>query len=220
MDKKVENKNEANKFLLVILSLLFCFTLYITLNYIGKYYVNKMPKNNEQLIEIKTDKVYASIINNGYVKKVIKEDSFLEENEIIIENINSIEVISNDENENKFKFNVRYDITKNDFRATTFSSNKSEVLVRFSYSFDKDEWIYINNAITTNTSNITPLIGNNYDIAGLISKLNVVTDFEITANNMKSTKMYWRSETIFKNSKNKNSKEFNANFTIEYQNTN
>lgn len=217
MNKKVE-KNEANKFLLVVLSLLFCFTLYITLNYVGKYYYNQKPKDNEEIIEVKTEKISASIINSGTIKQTISEDSFGDKKEIIIETIDSIEVLSNEDKENIFNYNVRYDITKNDFHANTILSNRSEVLVRFSYSYDNKEWIYINNAITTNTSNITPLIGNNYDIAGLITKLNVATNFEIKANNKNATKMYWRSETIFKNLDNlEDAKELNANFTIEYK---
>lgn len=223
MDKRVErasNNSEANRFLLVTLILLFCFTLFISIQYIAKYYINQSPKNGE-VIEIKTKDASASIINDGSIKKTITEDSFTIDNEIIIEKINTIELISNDKEESSLKFDVRYDITKNDFKENIIPSNKSEVLVRFSYSYDNEEWIYINNVISTNTSNISALIGNNYDIAGLVTKLNVVTDFEITANNQKPTKMYWRSETIFKNLEdNETAKDLNANFTILYKSDN
>ena len=217
MDKKGKNisTEKTNLFLLITLILLFCLTLFISVNYIIKYYKGKKLKDAEQLIEITTQDVNASIINNGMIEQTITNKSFEEKNEIIVEKINVIEMISNNENENKVLFNIKYDIKENDFNVNANANSKSSVLVKFSYSYDMVEWHYINNVISTNTSNIMPLVENNYDIAGLTATLNVVTDFEMFATNKETKKMYWRSETIFKNvNQIKKNKTFKANFTI------
>ena len=220
MNNRVE-KNKSNKLLLAILILLFCFTLYISLQYIVKYQKSQNNQNNN-IIEIKNKDVSISILNSENIDEVITNKSFKEDNEIIIERINYIEVITLKEKENTIKYNVKYNILKNDFKNNIISSNKSEVLVRFSYSYDNKEWIYVNNVISTNSSNISPLIGNNYDIGGLITTLNVATDFELNTKSMESAKVYWRSETIFKNFESQYEvdeyeKNLNANFTIEYK---
>lgn len=221
MNKRVKKK-ASNKFLLIILILLFCFTLYISLQYIIKYNTIKNNQNSGDVIEIKTKEFSVSILNSEKIEETITSKSFKEDNEIIVERVNYIDVIAFEENENKIKYDVKYNILKNDFKTNLISSNNSEVLVRFSYSYDNKEWIYINNVISTNSSNISPLIGNNYDIGGLITTLNVATDFELEINNINSTKMYWRSETIFKNFESQYEveeyeKKLDANFTIEYK---
>lgn len=221
MNKKVEENIEivqnenSNPFLLITLILLFCITLFISVKYIVKYHEGKKLHGTEQRIEIKTKDANASIINNGLIEQVITSDSFKEEDEIILEKVNIIEMISNNEKENDISFDIKYDIIENDFKMNTNASNKSEVLVRFSYSYDNENWTYVNNALSTNNSNIMPLIGNNYDIAGLVTKLNIATDYKLSATNKELTKMYWRSETIFKNvNPIKKDKKFKANFTI------
>lgn len=217
MNKRVENVNEekTNVFLLTTLILLFCLTLFISIRYIIKYHENRELNGNEKLIEIETKEAKVSIINNGTIKQTITSESFNDKKEIIIENTNIIEMISNNANENSISFDIKYDIIKNDFKMNNITSNKSDILVKFSYSYDNENWTYVNNVISTNTSNIIPLTGNNYDVAGLITTLNVATDFELSATNKKAKKMYWRSETIFKNVNSINStKEFEANFTI------
>ena len=221
MNKKVEENKEnvtnenLNPFLLITLILLFCITLFISVKYIVKYHEGKKLNGTEQRIEIKTKDANASIIKNGMIEQVITNDSFKEEDEIILEKVNIIEMISNNDNENDISFNIKYDIIENDFKMNTNASNKSEVLVRFSYSYDNETWTYVNNALSTNNSNIMPLIGNNYDIAGLVTTLNIATDYKLSATNKEITKMYWRSETIFKNvNSSKKDRAFKANFTI------
>lgn len=221
MNKKVEENIEivqnenSNPFLLITLILLFCITLFISVKYIVKYHEGKKLHGTEQRIEIKTKDANASIINNGSIEQVITSDSYKEDDEIILEKVNIIEMISNNEKENDISFDIKYDIIENDFKMNTNASNKSEVLVRFSYSYDNENWTYVNNALSTNNSNIMPLIGNNYDIAGLVTKLNIATDYKLSATNKELTKMYWRSETIFKNvNPIKKDKKFKANFTI------
>lgn len=226
MDKREENKlqdtinkkNNTNKFLLITLIILFFITLYISIQYIIKYQVSKMPDENEQIIEIKTKETNATIINNGVIEKKIDNNTFASEKEVIIENINAIEMISNNNDHSSIKFDVKYNISKNDFKENDIANNNSEVLVRFSYSFDNKNWTYVNNVISTSSSNISPLIGNTYDIAGLVTDLKVATNYELSSNNKSSAIMFWRSETIFKDMKNNNNnKELKANFIIEYK---
>lgn len=222
VSKKDNNKNEINMLLLIILVLLFCFTFYITAQYVISYHLNEkeISKNNE-VIKINNKYINATIINCGDIKESINKESFNNEEEIIIEKINSVEVAANTKEEQTLKINVKYNILENEFKRNLMATNKSEVLVRFSYSYDNDNWTYINNVISTNSSNISPLIGNNYDIAGLITNLNVATNYEIKLNNENTTKLYWRSETIFKKTNdNEDIKNFKANFTIEYQGNN
>lgn len=225
MSKKVidelENKKKkpkTNIVLLIVLILLFCFTLYITSKYVIKYNEDLKLTGNEEIIEITTKKINASIINNGFIDEQISNLNFNDEEKIVIEKENIIEIISSDNEDNTLKFNINYNILVNDFKMNAIPTNKSEVLVKFAYSFDGDEWIYINNVISTNNSNISPLIGNTYDIAGLVSNLRVVSNYELGIKNKEKTKMYWKCETIFKNiDKSETVKNFKADFTIDYK---
>lgn len=218
MSKKGEKDNKVHKFLLVTLILLFFFTLFISFSYIIKYtQVTSLYKNGE-IIEIKTKKLNSTIINNGIIERTINKDSFDNTKELVLENINVIELKPTTNENSKMKYDVKYNISVNDFKQNAISTRKSEVLVRFSYSFDNENWIYINNVITTNISNISPLIGNNYDISGIVSKLNIATNHELSTSNNKAAKIYWRSETIFKNNDTfEGTKNFKAYFTIEYK---
>ena len=218
-DKYKRKSSITNKCLLISLILLFFFTLYISIQYIMKYQEVKKPKENEEIIEIVTKESTGNIINNGIISEKITHDSFASKDEIVVENINIIKVRANEDKSSNIKFDVKYNIIKNDFFENLIPTNNSEVLVRFSYSFDNKNWTYINNVISTNSSNISPLVGNNYDIAGLITNLKVATNFELaTTNSRKDAVMYWRSETIFNNLNNYiNDKELEANFTIEYK---
>ncbi len=221
MKKRVEKKSDYSTVLLLTLILLFGFTFYITLQYIFSYYEKENAIQNGEIVEINNNKISATIVNCGDIFKTINNDAFAGENEIIVENINSIEAIANNEDNAKIKINVKYNIIENNFSNNLIASNNSEVLVRFSYSYDQENWTYVNNVISTNTSNISPLIGNNYDIAGLNTTLNVASNFEIEVNNKTKTKIYWRSETIFKKlNNNENDKNLKANFAIEYQPSN
>lgn len=219
-NSKTKN-NKTNYVLLTILILLFCFTFYITTQYVKKYNNTFKSKANEEIIEIKKDNVKVSIINNKEIEKTISSESFENGNEVIVENINIIEVISNSNENNKVKYDVKYNIIENDFENNFISTSKSEVFVRFAYSFDNENWQYINNVITTNSSNIIPLINNKFDIAGLKTNLNVATNYELSTIAGNYSKMYWKSETIFRNTeKNNGNKKFKANFTIEYKSIN
>ena len=228
MNKKVideiENKEQTaslNTILIVILIILFGVTLYITCRYIVEYQKNSELKVNQEVIKINTDQITASIINKGKIDEEITLQSYNENGEMVIEKINEIEIIAANETESKIEFDINYNILVNDFKVSAKPTNKSEVLVRFAYSFDGEEWTYINNVISTNTSNLSPLIGNNYDISGLITNLKVATNYELKPKDLNPLKMYWKSETLFKKIEEKeNSKKFQANFTIDYDTNN
>jgi len=218
---EIENKKQkpkTNKVLLVVLILLFCFTLFITSSYIIKYNNELKINGNEEIIEITNKKINASIINNGTIDEKISSLVFEDEKKIVIEKENVIEIISSDDEDNTIEFNINYNILVNEFKTNLIPSNKSEVLVKFAYSYDGDNWTYINNVISTNISNISPLIGNTYDIAGLVTNLRVATNYELGMKDKEKTKMYWKSETIFKNlDQSEAVKHFKANFTIDYK---
>lgn len=219
--QKIAYKNESNQILLYFLVFLFCVMLGTTISFINSYYRNKNEENKLlETIEVKSDKNQVLITNNGEINEQISEQSFKEDDDILIEKISTIELITNKnaDKEGIIKFNVKYNIIKNDFLRNEYASNKSDILVRFSYSFDNEKWTYINNVISTSESTLSPLMGNYYDVSGIKSNLNIATNYELFSKPGEKIKMYWRSETTFKNnSKNKEIKEFAANFKIEYK---
>ena len=72
--------------------------------------------------------------------------------------------------------------------------------------------------VSTLESTLSPLMGNFYDISGLVTTLNIATNYEISSKPGETIKMYWRSETIFKYNEKIGEKTFNSNFKIEYKN--
>ncbi|MBE6157031.1 MAG: hypothetical protein E7161_04750 [Firmicutes bacterium] len=205
------------KFLLYTLILLF-FTLLCSSILIISYHIKSSRTNFGETIEITNLKNNVLIINNGKFDEKITDKSFENDNDLTIEKINTITLSTNKDSKEKgiIKFNVKYEISENDFIKNEIATNYSELLVRFSYSFDNDNWIYVNNVISTSDSNIIPLMGNYYDIAGLNTTLHIATNYELTADINDSTKMYWRAETIIRNKKNTNN-NLGVNFKIEYK---
>lgn len=218
---EIEENNEAKtNSILVILILIFCFILGFTIIFSIKYNNKLKLLSSKNIIQLNNQNIKASIINNGLVDATISDNMFEidKKQELIFENINIIEVKSLTSEENKMIFDINYNILENEFNINDSPTNKSEVLVRFSYSFDKENWTYINNVITTNVSNMSSLIGNNYDIAGQITNLNVSTNYELILKENEKLKMYWRSETIFKKINDKNKpRKFKAEFTIDHK---
>jgi len=213
MNKKSGKKetSEQNTFLLIILILLFIFTLYISVRYISRYNDNGKIGKNEEIVKINRQEYLTTIINNGYVEEDITED-FFSEDEIIVENINKIKLSPNNSNGGEVFYNVKYYIEENSF------DNPKEVLVKFAYSTNKKDWKYINNVISTVTSNISPLIGNVYDISDLNGNLYVQSNVKLDTKNREEKIIYWKSETIFKKNKNSTKEnKFVANFTINYK---
>ena len=115
--------------------------------------------------------------------------------------------------------NVKYNITNNEFRNQTLASTNNDVLVRFMYSYDNENWEYINNVISTTDSTLNPLMGSYYDISGLTTNLKVVTNMEIKNKVGKTTTMYWKCETLLKNISDNINKNISADFIVEYKNS-
>lgn len=201
--------------LLFILIVLFGFTLFSSLIYINRYYnMKKELEKNAEVIEISNKQNKIIITNNGEINKTIKAN---DDSEIIIESIDTIEIISeNYDKLDKIYFDIRYNILENTFTNNMIATNDSDVLVRFSYSFDNTNWEYVNNAITINNTNISPLMSSVYDIAGIVANIKVLSNYEITTNPYTPVKVYWRCETII-NGKNNIDKSIKANFKIEYK---
>ncbi len=209
--------NSSQVLLLFVLIVLFGFTLYNSLMYIGKYYINKNKlENGIEIIEIKNSKMSVLINNEGNLeKKITQEDT---EDETIIENKSSIavETLKGEKKDGTIKFDVKYNILENSFHGNATSKDDSDVRVRFAYSFDNENWTYINNAISTYEGVLSPVVGNYYDIAGIISTLKIATNYELSSKPGESTTMYWKSETIIKNKQNVGH-NIKAEFKIEYK---
>lgn len=223
-DKKIRkvaySKNSSQILLLFVLIILFGFTLFCTLVYVGDYYKNKEElKKSSEIIEINTAKGNATIINSGKINKIISNEDVATNENITLENMVTIELKTNanSENDSSIYFDIKYDIKKNDFPYHFIASNDSDSLVRFSYSYDNKEWHYVKNVISTTDSTLNPLMGNYYDIAGLTTTLRIVTNIKLTSKPGKSTKMYWKCETLIKNNKDNIDKEIEADFKIEYK---
>lgn len=213
-------KNDSQIILLPVLIIIFFLVLGCSLLFINSYYQNKLnDEESKEVIKINNKKNNIFITNNELIKQKIVNESFKNNKDITIEKINFIELVTaNDANESgTITFDIDYEIIKNDFENNVFATNDSDVLVRFSYSYNKNDWTYINNVISTNNSTLSPLMGNYYDIAGLKTNLNIVTNLELNSEPGESKIMYWRSETIFKYNKNKKfDNEYEAKFKIEY----
>ena len=118
----------------------------------------------------------------------------------------------------KLIFDVKYDIAENTFPYNAIAKTDSSLLVRFAYSLDNENWTYVNNVISTNNSNITPLMGNYFDISGLKSTLSVKTNYELTSSPGKTEKIFWKSETVIIPNNNLKDSQIKANFYVEYRN--
>lgn len=217
-------KSNSSKILLIFLICLFIVMLMASFTFINSYYTKEENNNVEgEVIEINNSKNKVLIINNGIIKENINYEYFSNKNQVIIEKINKIEFNTNEgvSDNGIFSFDIRYDILENDFKRSDYSNNDSPLLVRFAYSYDSEEWTYLNNAISIDNSNITPLMGSVYDIAGIKSNLKVITNYEISLEPGESKIMYWKCETIFNNARNeKTNNNLEAEFKIQYQDNN
>lgn len=217
--KKVANtKNIFQRYLLIMLSMMFIIMLICSFVWVDTFYKNR-DKIRDEVIEIKNDKNSILIVNYGEINEDLTVNSFKEQEHITIERINSLELttFANQEENGKIKYNLRYVIEKNPFVKNNLDYINSDVLVKFSYSYDKENWTYINNVISTDTTTLLPLMGKNYDIAGIKETLKVVTNEELEVAPGESQTIYWRSETIIKNFDNADViKNYKAKFKIEY----
>lgn len=175
---------------------------------LGYLFIKKIMPNN--IIHNNSNNTLSFINNNGYINENITNNSFDKNDKYIITRESLIEIKENAKDNTPVNYNVIYEITENDFPYNLYSSNDSNVLARFSYSYDGVEWKYINNVISYNEETINPLMGKYYDISGLTGVLKVETNHEI-----KENKIYWRSETIFRSMNKTINNKFAGNFKIE-----
>ena len=84
------------------------------------------------------------------------------------------------------------------------------------YSYDNENWEYVNNVISTTNSTLNPLMGSYYDISGLVENLKVLTNFEINNKKDTTTIVYFKCETLFKNIEDNIGKNIYAEFKVEY----
>ena len=216
--KKVANSCcNCQSFSCCALIVLFAFVLLSSVTLMAKNY---WQKSYNEIISKSNFKNNVLIVNNGDVKKSINNTSFNNDSKITITNINSIELTTNKNASEKgvVAYDVKYEVNKNSFKKNMFATTDSEVLVKFSYSYDGENWTYINNALTTLESTVNPLMGNNYDIAGIDGTIKVATNYKLESPINESKIIYWRSETIFQKVDGKDSNgDFDAVFKIEYK---
>lgn len=217
--KKVAYANNyVSLFLLVILIVLFALTLFCSIFYISRYYEKKYKiVDNAEIIQVSNIKSKSLISNNGPFEKVI--DDTLEEEELTIESYANVEVNTRNDSKDdgKLIFDVKYVINKNEFASNAISNINSDVIVRFAYSFDNENWEYIDNVISTPYSTLNPVMSHFYDMGGLVGEVNVATNYEIISKPGESKRMYWKSETVIRNRASTVGKVYNANFKIEYK---
>ncbi len=216
--RKAAYSSSASQILLLfVLIVLFGFTLFNSLYYIGKYYWNEKDyEKGIETIEINNKKNTVFILNQGDIDKKVSEN---DKEEIVLVNESSIELTTNKDEakDGKITFDVKYNISENDFPVNLYSKEDSDVRVRFAYSYDNENWTYISNTISTYESTINPLLQNYYDISGIVSTLKIATNFELTSAPGEKSKIYWKSETTIKNKESNLNKGIKANFKIEYK---
>ncbi len=215
--KVAHSKNYIQTLLLIILIVLFALTLFCSCFYIGKYYEAKNKvKGNAELIEISKKSNKSLITNNGPFEKVI-DDTLSED--VLIESYANVELSTNDDSENDgvLVYDVKYEIIQNDFTFNPISNISSDILVRFSYSFDNKEWKSTDYVLTAPSTTLNPLMSNYYDIGGIVGAINVSTNYKLSSKPGETKKMYWKSETLIRNTGNTVGKAFKANLKIEYK---
>lgn len=206
-----------DKYLFCFLIMLFGVTVALLLLSINDYKKSKSDfLNSENVIEIKNNKDNILIVNSLDIDEFLKNDMFQNGEDYKVERINSIRLKSEKNGEDSVvHYNIKYNIVENGF-ARADKGSLSDIYVRFAYSYDNKEWNYINNAISIQESNILPLIGNHYDIAGIKDTLKVSSKNELLVNDGEEKTVYWKCETIFKNNYKTNNIKFKSNFVIEY----
>ena len=212
-------KSSAQQMLLLsVLVVLFGFTFFTAVTYIIDYYKNQNNKEVE-VLEVTNLKNNLLITNHGGIDRTISEDDLKDTKKIIIEKVNTIEFSTNKGalQDGNITFDVKYNILENTFKHYPISKNNSDLMVRFSYSYDNQNWTYINNVISTTNSTINPLMNSYYDISGIVDNLKVVTNYNISSKPGEKTTMYWKSETIIQNKSNNLKNNIKANFKIEYK---
>ncbi len=209
-------KKSSQVLLLFVLIVLFGFTLFNSLMYIGKYYKNK--KELDKGIEtIEINNMYNTVVvtNDSKIDKIIEET---DDEEIMIERHSSISLMSKDnKKDGAILFDVKYDILKNTFPGSFSSNEDSDIKVKFAYSYDNENWNYISNVISTYNNTIAPLGGGFYDISGVTDTLKVATNYKLTSKASETETIYWKSETYIKNTKDNLNNNINVAFKVEYK---
>ena len=97
-----------------------------------------------------------------------------------------------------------------------YSDINGDVLVRFSYSDDKNKWTYTKNSISTSDSVLNVLMGYFYDVGGIKDNIKVLTNHELEVEAHSKKTIYWRMELYYQNrySNNTHSK-FSSLFKID-----
>ena len=220
IEKVASKKNtNYNKWLIlyIIIFIIVCVCSFIQINsYIEKK--NLFEKSEETRINSKDSTL---IINNN--SKVFKynEDGIINSTntESVVTNVSYLEVNVSEDSKSKvlYNYNVRYRIYNND-SVVSEDENMPKVYVRFAYSTDNETWTYVNNVISTTSGTLMPSMSNNYDVTGLKSTLSVATNYEITGKRGKTSKIYWKAETVYTGIDTEYIKDMNyeATFDIEY----
>lgn len=216
----VAHSKGSSQFLLFgILIVLFGVTLFTMLTFIGKYYKDK---NNLDMglesIQINNNKNSIYILNDSNIEKTVSYEDINGE-DILITNVSSIGLnVNSSANESStIKFDVKYEILENNFVGNTYSMDDSNLKVRFAYSYDNENWTYLNNAISTYEGVLMPLANNYYDIAGVVSTLKATTNYELSSKPGENTVIYWKCETLIKGTSKNVDNKIKANFKIEYK---
>ncbi len=215
--KVAHSKNYTQTLLLIILIVLFALTLFCSCFYISKYYENKNKvKGNAELIEISKESNKSLITNNGPFERVI-DDTLSED--VVVESFANVEVTTDDDSKQDgvLVYDVKYEISQNDFDFNPISTISSGVLVRFSYSFDNKEWTNANYVLTAPSTTLSPLMSNYYDVGGIVGTINVSTNYKLSSKPGETKKMYWKSETLIRNNSETVGKALKANLKIEYK---
>lgn len=212
---KVAYKKKSQKLLLFLLILIFFSVLSITVMYIKRFYNNlENIDNYQEVTKVRDNSGEILVANNGVIDAVINNTSFPNGlDDLVIENIDYMEYTPTEDKDYSINYNVRYRIYENEFQNN--ATNVGKLFVKFSYSYDKENWEYITNVISTESSNISPGIGRVYDITNETGVLKIATNEKLKGN--KAKKIYWRSETIVRNSPNFiKDQKLKVNFRIEY----
>lgn len=170
-------------------------------------------KTNSNLIEFRTKNKKVSIVNNGKIRENINDNKFTDD-KYVLTKVNSLSVISNQDD--NIKYNVRFNIYHNDYIKKNYSLADSDILAKFYYSYDNNDWTVINNVLRTQQGELKPMMGNNYDISSVVDNIKVSSDSILNVKKSEVTNMYWKVEITFRNNDDIVNNNFIADFYIEY----
>lgn len=218
-DSKIKDvagfNKKTNSIFLVVLILLLVSNVITTLVF-GYIYFNNFDNDNKERLTIANKDSYVVVLNDSNINFKLSSSDLELGTDKIYTNVDSISLTNKTKDTDvSYEYSVIYNISKNEFLKRNISGAYEDLYVAFSYSYDNENWNYINSSLTTSDSQINTVYGYYYNISGLETLIKVNTNDDIIAEKGESKTIYWRAETMIKpNDNTYDERSFTASFEI------